>query len=277
MKAVLALVLAACTSGAQGIPGDTSPDDPTTTPDETTDGKADKTPVQIALGKGVVMDVPTVVHVYWGSYWTTDAGLADRAVLDAFTGMVGGASWWGLTAEYADSHGTAPGAPTQGAPVLVADDPPSKLYATDTQLHQFLSAQLTAGTLTYDAETVYIVIPAPGTNGPRGECGHHSYFSTSVDGARHKVIYSLVPYLGDDPSCGVGVDVNTKAQDQMTVTLSHEIAEAVTDPYLDAWTTPPDGVEIADQCDTGFAATWGAASFAVQDLWSNASSGCLHQ
>ena len=78
-----------------------------------------------------------------------------------------------------------------------------------------------------------------------------------------------------DPSCGVHVDVNGTSLDEITVTLGHEIAEAVSDPYVDAWITA-DGVEVADQCETGVAASWGGAQFAVQDLWSNAQFGCVH-
>lgn len=276
MKLVLTLACAiGCTSPSQGISGDTSPDDPSGQPDETTQGKTDKPPKQITRGKGVVMDAPTIVHVYWGSYWATDAGTSDRAVLDGFNAMVGSSSWWNIMQEYPD-HQNPAGTPVAGAPVLVTDDPPSKLYANDSALHQFLAAQLTSGAASYDPETLYVVFPAPGTVGIRGECGHHSYFSTMIDGAKHKVIYALVPYLTDsDSSCGVNIPVNGASLDEITVTLSHEDAEAVTDPYIDAWMTK-DGVEIADQCNSGVAASWGGAQFAVQDLWSNAARGCVH-
>jgi hypothetical protein len=271
-SAALAMLLVACTSGPESIPGDTSPDDPTEQPDETTGLKTDKPLQTITLGTGVVMATPTVVHVYWGSYWASDAGAADRAIIDNFTARVGATSWWNVSSEYADHEGNTPGVPTAGSAVLATDgDPPTKLFSTDVDLHRFLTGQLTSGALTYDPETMYMVFPQPGTTGPRGECGHHSYFTASTPDGKRKVIYALVPYLGNDPSCGVNVEVNGAALDQITPTLAHEIAEAASDPYLNAWMTA-DGVEIADQCDSGYAADFGA----VQDLWSNASSSCVH-
>jgi hypothetical protein len=278
MKALLAtLALTACMSPATGIPGDTSPDDPGLPPDETGNGKSDTPPKKVVRGTGVVMGSPTVVHVYWGAYWLTDAGTADRAAIDAFTGMVGGSSWWQITSEYADASGTLPGAPTQRAPAFASDsEPPPQLYSTDTGLHEFLTAQLQSGNLSYDAETLYVVLPAPGTLPPRGECGHHSYYSATLDGHRKKVIYALVPYLrGDaDASCGGGASANGASVDEITVTLSHEVAEAVTDPYLDAWGKGTSN-EIADQCDNGFVASWGGAQLAVQQLWSNHAFACI--
>jgi hypothetical protein len=127
-----------------------------------------------------------------------------------------------------------------------------------------------AGPVSYDADTLYVVLPGPGTAGVRGECGHHSYFSANLPEGRRKVIYALVPYLTDD-SCGVGVTANGTSLDEITVTLSHEIAETVTDPYLNTWITA-DSVEIADQCDTGAR----EGGFVVQDLWSNAAFACGH-
>jgi hypothetical protein len=130
MKALLAtaLLVGCAVSPATGIPGDTSPDNPTAPPDET-GGKADKSPKKVVYGKGVVMGAPTVVHVYWGAYWLTDAGTADRAVLDGFEAMIGQSTWWQITNEYPDKAGTVPGAPSPGAPAFASDsEPPSRLH-----------------------------------------------------------------------------------------------------------------------------------------------------
>lgn len=279
MKAALAALLAiGCSSSAAvGIAGDSSPDDPGLPPDETGGGKVDKPKKAVPQGTGVVMDAPTLVNVYWGAYWISDAGTSDRAVIDAFTASVGNSAWWQIVGEYPDRRGTLPGAPAQGAPAFASDsEPPARLHSTDAELHAFLAAQLAAGNLGYDAETLYTVFSAPGTKPPRGECGHHSYFSTSIDGKRRKVVYALVPYLTDsDSGCGVGVTVNGPSLDPITVTFSHEIAEALTDPYLDAWGKGSDN-EIGDPCATGFAAKWDGMTYAVQDLWSNKAFACVH-
>ena len=277
MKAWLATALCAACASPTGIAGDTSPDNPPAFPDEL-GGKADGPPQKVVDGTGVVMAAPTVVNVYWGAYWPSDAGTADRMVIDGFTSQVGASSWWGITAEYPDAH-DAPGAPAQGAPVLVSDsEPPNqKLHSTDVEIHQFLDAAFANGALAYDAETLYAVFSPPGTREPRGECGHHSYYTTTSvgDGHKHKVIYALIPYLTDtDTSCAGGASANGTSLDEITVTFSHEIAESVTDPYLDAWGKGSSN-EIADQCDNGFVASWGGAQFAVQQLWSNNAFACL--
>jgi hypothetical protein len=274
MKLALAAVLvAACTApSAQGIPGDTSVDDPVAPPDETGDGKSDEPPQPITYGGGVVMDAPTIVHVYWGSYWTTDAGQQARVVLDAFPGAVGTTAWWQITAQYA-ANDKLPGAPSVGAPVVIdTSEPPARIK--ETSLKTVLASALSDGTLAWDAETMYVVITAPGAKPPKDECGHHFYFSTDIGGTKRKVIYAFVPSFDDD-SCAGGATVNGLGLDSMTVTLSHEYAEAATDPYLDAW--GDGGNEIADQCDNGFSAPWAGGPYAVQELWSNASSACVQQ
>ena len=280
MKAWLATALLGACASSSGIYGDTSPDNPPAFPDETGGGKVDGHLKKVVQGKGVVMNAPTVVNVYWGAYWPSDAGTADRMVLDGFTSQVGGSTWWGITAEYPDAR-NAPGAPAQGAPVVVSDSEPpdQKLHSTDVELHQFLDAAFASGALGYDAETMYAVFSPPGTREPRGECGHHSYYSTDAvgDGHKHKVIYALIPYLtatDADASCAGGASANGQSLDEITVTFSHEIAEAVTDPYLDAWGKGSSN-EIADQCSVGFVATWGGAQFAVQQLWSNNAFACI--
>ena len=81
-RALFAVLVAACTSSpAEGIPGDHSADDGTRP--ESAGGTADGAGRPIVAGKGVLIDAPAIVHVYWGSFWSTDDGATQRLVLDA--------------------------------------------------------------------------------------------------------------------------------------------------------------------------------------------------
>jgi hypothetical protein len=281
LAGVISLLLVGCStaapkSTATGIPGDTSVDDPGAPPAEPMGGKSDAPLEQITYQGGVVVRNPTIVNVYWGSYWNTDQGISDRAVIDGFSSQIGHEAWWKIMAEYPDKV-AAPAPLTMGAPLVVTDsEPGTKLYAGDVAIHQLLAAKITSGELTYDPETFFVVYPGDGTTGVRGECGHHWYYSANLPEGRRKILYALVPYLPDtDVHCGVGKPANGNSLDEMTVTLSHEIAETVTDPYTDAWDAK-DGNEVGDQCDGGYVASWGGEKYAVQDIWSNAKNACIH-
>ena len=64
----------------------------------------------------------------------------------------------------------------------------------------------------------------------------------------------------------------------MSIVEGHELAEAITDPHLNAWYDSANpGNEIADKCawiQLGTIAT-SQGTFAVQPLWSNADNGCV--
>lgn len=86
-------------------------------------------------------------------------------------------------------------------------------------------------------------------------CGYHGYINQATP-----IIYAMLPY-GDDKGCGMpSYPNNLPAAEAAASTASHEIAEMMTDPLLDAWSSSQ-GWEIADLCDyistsDGYKNTW---------------------
>lgn len=119
-------------------------------------------------------------------------------------------------------------------------------------------------------------------------CGYHSY----IPNGGNPIIYTNEPY-GNANNCWTGLPSpnNDVEADSAASVASHEIAEATTDPLLDAW-YDSQGNENADICAWNFGTlTWkanGSATananqmyngwyFTLQQNWSNHQNGCaLH-
>jgi hypothetical protein len=240
----------------------------------------------IPYGGGVVLHQPREVHLYWGAWFNTAGGKHEVQVLDAFARRAGGTNWFGVTGQYTDGEGSVRNASIEGGSIVVTSPAPGDAV-TDADLMALVQAQINKGALRWDPQAVYFVFTPPNTlvhGGKRGGgtsckdlCGYHQHASLSLHGVGlADVKYGAIPH-GDCPDgCTVrGVNVNGPALDQETITLSHEIAEAATDPDLDAWTTHHGDNELGDLCNGGFAADWSGEKFAVQDLWSNKDRRCV--
>jgi hypothetical protein len=106
-----------------------------------------------------------------------------------------------------------------------SDGAPVPARVTDAQIQSEHSAQITAGKLpAATADRLYIVllpgtallVDPNGTDSRQGFTGYHHY--SRAGGFPYAVVRSVDP-------------------DEMTITASHELAEAVTDPQSDTWAT----------------------------------------
>src|SRR5262249_13152440 len=92
---------------------------------------------------------------------------------------------------------------------------------------------------------LYIVFTAPQVDVTQGNedslhnfFGYHSYFSSGVV---NPIYYAVIPHPG-----GNGVFYNLNEFQTLTKTVSHELAEAVTDPGVGGWYDGRNGNEIGD-------------------------------
>jgi hypothetical protein len=108
-------------------------------------------------------------------------------------------------------------------------------------------------------------------------CGYHT--SMNVNGVA--LAYS---YLSDanfnTAGCNGGITTalagHTLSSDREIAMLSHEFAEAVTDPVLGTAWVDSVGNEIGDQCNQiPYTVSFGGYRFQVQQQWSNATSSCV--
>jgi hypothetical protein len=177
---------------------------------------------------GKVLRSPDVVPVYVGAYWETLDGKRDRARNDA--AMAALVKDPGQTAIWKE-YGGGPGTTT-----------PSRVIATVThrdfskeEVETLLEAHVRAGTFDVsDPERVFTIVLPPGATLRDGEAsstaglgGFHGNV-TARDG--HPVYYAVVVYSQRSGGRVNGIDFTGNPVDNITITESHEITEAVTDP-----------------------------------------------
>ena len=256
---------------------------------------------------GKVLRSPDVVPVYVGPYWQTPAGARDRARNDAaMAALVKDPGQTELWKEYGGGAGT-----TSPSKVLTGV---SRRDFSKEDVEALVEAQVRAGAFDVsDPERIFTLVLPPGAtlhdggaSSPAGLGGFHDNV-TAPDG--HPVYYAVVVYSERSGTRVNGIDFTGTPIDNVTITESHEISEAVTDPdvglaidtgdshYL-AWyddTTPirrRDGTMVLDgrgrpmlgkgeigdipvlnaelEGDSALASVWGRRDgFAFQTEWSN--------
>jgi hypothetical protein len=229
---------------------------------------------------GPLMRNPAYLAVYWGSYWTSGAGLAQRNTINSFLQTIApSAGFTSLFAEYAAPPQTILAGSFAGEKVILPG--PATASISDDDIQNQIRAWILAGTLPIpDANTVYtLMTPAKvdvtlfyGASSCGGFGGYHDS-SSSPAGAFGRYRYIVIPYL----NCGTFFSLNGPlAIHNTTMILSHEMAELETDPdpYAIQIGWIADDGEIGDIC---FATAEGAGyqGFWMQKLWSNAANACV--
>ena len=232
---------------------------------------------QLKHSGGSVLTNPIIVTVTWPGNDTADQ-------LETFGDTVGAGQYWkDVTSEYAVS------AAISGAAHHVRLTDPAPATLSDTELAAFVNtnvAKTEGGWPKPSADVVYILyLPKTTTLTLQGKSacaqgvgGYHD--STKVNGV--STAYAIVPHCGYSDF------------DHITVAASHELGEAVTDPYprsRPAWSGFRDEdlaweffqqfqSENGDACefyrDSDLAAGESDVAFTVQRQWSNASAKAGH-
>jgi len=234
---------------------------------------------QFADRGGVLLTRPRVAAVFWGEGWKAEAqALTALWVEWFFVAVVAGAfleqiqNLYGRAGEPFES-GTFAGA------VRVGDRRIARVV-TDAEIRRMLEEWIEGGIVERPgAGTLYFVYPPPGwvvecSEGSSAErlCGYHDSFVTAANEA---VYYAVIPYP-DVPACRYGLPV----EDALTVSSSHELAEALTDPVIGTgWYEETRG-EVADACvPRAGEALHGyikrVDGFVMQRLWSDAAGKCV--
>lgn len=158
-------------------------------------------------------------------------------------------------------------APTLGNVASYVDTQTTSSTITDSAIRTYLAGRFNAGALTPNTSTLYAVFFPPGMTVNGGGdlscsvfCGYHSWFT--YNGSR--IIYAAMPYLNCN-ACRF-VSGGTVA-DQLTVVLSHEVREAVTDSF-NSW-YDSSGNEADDKCNSTHLYQMSNGGFWVQPEWSN--------
>jgi hypothetical protein len=227
---------------------------------------------------GPVMTAPVIYPVYFSGDDTT---LTDQVT--EFINTVGATQYWtAVTAEY----GVGPA--KLGNVIQLTEAAPATL--TDDDIQTWLAGKLNADdpafpmvdgntliTLQYPKGTV-ISLGGGGNVSCQSFGGYHSDFQLDAAHGNREVAYAVIPRC-DDFDMMTGIDA-------VTATLSHEIIEAVTDPYPMSntptyamvddqdlyWSRVLGGGETGDMCaqfDNAFTKFAELPKFVVQRSWSN--------
>ena len=138
-----------------------------------------------------------------------------------------------------------------------------------------------------DANTLYMIhfgpgitITVEGMRSCQSFCAYHSGFQSAKLGS---TFYGVMPDLYSG-ACSFGCGFSSNSFESTTVVSSHEVMEAVTDPFPTPGSTPAfpqawnttSGDEIADLCTAGAGTLQTAnGSYAVSKQWDNASTSCV--
>lgn len=203
---------------------------------------------------GPVITAPEVQPVFLGNGWTNNSAEAAWASsLDQFAQALATGSYLNLLNVYGSGRGSSSPSVSVGLPQGVTS-------IRDADIQAALEASLHSGLLSYDANRIYVVyvdqnveVTAFGeSSGSEATMGHFSGYHDDV----------IDPATGDDlryavvtwPGGGNQIVAPLSWQQLVTVTTSHELAEAAVNPdpiTNPAWFDdhPPDpaaGDEIAD-------------------------------
>ncbi len=262
--------------------------------------KSATTTAPLAYGGGPVETTPGVYIIYWGSQWASGFSTGGYTSAQAqtynqdFFGNVGGSSWDNTNTQYCQGVATGATSCTGATTGNTITNPTGQLLGvwtdnstlpnriTQSGIAAEAVKSVTSGVFPFNPNATYFVY-TPSGDSMRGFgtqwCAWHS--STSSGGNTYA--YAYMPYIPDaGTSCGMNYVNSTNDSfgngyfDGFSIVGGHEYAEAITDPHPSSGWTNSSGSEIGDLCawnsNGGVSGniTLGSNYFAVQPLWSNA-------
>jgi hypothetical protein len=256
---------------------------------------------------GGSVQIGTQVFIsYWGSEWSTGfstggySSATAQTYVNSFFTNVGGSSWINSDTQYCQNvpSGTTSCAGISGAQFVTnpADQFGSTWNDTTSVPSSPTQSQIAAAALRlanhfggYSPNNTYLVFTPTGKSMSgfgTSWCAWHSSTTGTVGGSSVRVAYGYIPYMPDaGASCGRNFVNSSNTAfgngyfDGFSVVAGHEYEEAQTDPFPSSGWLDSRGAEDADKCawssSSGNISLFGGHNFAVQPLWSNASTGCV--
>ncbi len=235
---------------------------------------------------GPVLTAPVFVPVFFKDDDTTT--MAD---MTKFLGDVGGTAYWTATTS---EYGVGPG---MGVPAVVVQETPTGTI-DDSAIQTWLEGKLNGNDPLFPAptaNTIYAIYYPPGVDitlsdgqgGVEMSCfqfgAYHNSITLDANHGSAQVAYAVMPRC-----MGFG---QLSGMDALSAPTSHELIEAVTDPFPDAtpafaqedpahvfWSFAIGGGEVGDMCaqyDSSFEHFPGI-DYAAQRTWSNKSAAASH-
>lgn len=229
------------------------------------------TPGKMTYHGGPVQTAPKLYVVFWD--WKSDPD-GIRPYLLKFYADTSGSSWLSVVHQYSGAAKTAPVLEKSWSDTASVAVKPSKaqVQAEAVRAAKHFGLKNVASGVN---DQIIVALPkghdSTGFGPPKGYCAYHGWLKNMSD-----LTYTDLPYMTDGGGfCGIDA-IDSSRIDGVSFLAGHELAESITDPYLNAWYDST-GQEISDKCQWYDNAdiTANGVTFPVQPLWSNSASACV--
>jgi hypothetical protein len=226
--------------------------------------------MQVPWVGGPVIRCPLLYNSFWGPAWSNASHQALANQINQFTKDLLASNFQNTLTQYGELGGAGAGALVQSS--FLANVPSTLTVSSYQQIiQQCINANALPQavdlntTVSVPMVMIYLdehtIINGGGRqlNFPGApDLAYHDSFGTSNG---HPCVYAFMAYL---------------PLGELTWVMSHEFAEAVTDPLYNAWTPDHAGHEIGDYCEGSNATIIvSGRSWTVQTIWSNANNACI--
>jgi len=220
----------------------------------------------LTYNQGPLIAQAEVFTVFWGSAWQQPALVGTMTETNGFFDFVLTSSLIDQLAEYSVSQYQIGHGKTVGSITLTTPDVAKSV--DDSAMQRMIQQQISAGKFPApNPNLIYFVFLPSGVTVTQGGSASCKVFCGYHDAISSDVFYAAMPF----PDCS-GCSSNLLMFDALTVTASHELCEAITDPVPgQGWYDSQNG-EIGDICAWQ---TKKIGQYTVQKEWSNKSGKCV--
>ncbi len=221
---------------------------------------------QLTYRDGPLLTNVEVFTLFWGSGWQQAPANGLISQINQFFTYIVASPLIDQLSEYSVAGKTIGHGKFLGTLTVTSPAPAKTLQ--DSAIQNFVQQQINSGAVPNPGpNTLYVVYVESGVTVEQGGsascqsfCGYHDSFGSNI-------FYGVLPYP-DCSGCTGGQDTFSA----LTVTTSHELCEAITDPIPgEGWYDDNNG-EIGDICAWK---TKTVGNYTVQQEWSNKANQCV--
>jgi hypothetical protein len=239
---------------------------PLATPEVAQKAAAAAQVAHLTYNNGPLITQAQIFTIFWGTAWQQPPFNALIAEVNGFFDYVLTSSLIDQMAEYSVSqyqikHGQRIG-------TVTLTNPDVGTNVDDSAIQQMIQQQISAEKFpSSNPNLIYFVFLPSGVTVTQGGSASCKVFCGYHDAISNQIFYAVMPF----PDCS-GCSSSLPSFDALTVTASHELCEAITDPIPgQGWYDNQNG-EIGDICAWQ---TKKIGQYTVQKEWSNSSGSCV--
>jgi hypothetical protein len=227
---------------------------------------AAKQSAQLVYNNGPLIANAQVFAIFWGSAWQQAALAAMIPEVNNFFDYILTSPLIDQLAEYSVPKYSIQHGKRTGSVALTSPDVSKTV--DDAAIQKMIQQQIAAGKLpAATLDLLYFVFLPSGVTVTQGGSASCKAFCGYHDAIANDIFYAVMPF----PDCS-GCSSSLSNFDALTVTASHELCEAITDPVPgEGWYDNQNG-EIGDICAWQ---TKKVGSYTVQKEWSNKAGSCV--